>query len=190
MKELTQMVVVLTLICAVCGFALSGLRDSTAERIQTQILLNVQGPKVKQVLEGSENDLIQDRRTLMVKGQPLTVFVGKKGGKPWAVAFEAAGKGFGGAISVMTGYRLDSNALTGIQVVSHKETPGIGSRVTEPLFTDQFKGLDLPMVLPPGQCPKGIDAISGATYSTGGVCAAIATSLPIYTEVKKQVVGP
>ena len=62
MKEVTQMIVVLTLICTVCGFALSGIRNLTAERIEYQVLTNVQGPKVKLVLEGSDNDLITDRK--------------------------------------------------------------------------------------------------------------------------------
>ena len=66
MKEIAQMIIVLSLISTLCGVALSGLRNMTAERIENQVLMNVQGPKVKRVLEGSENDLIADRKKITI----------------------------------------------------------------------------------------------------------------------------
>lgn len=191
MKEVTQMIVVLTLICTVCGVALSGLLEVTAERIENQVLINVQGPGVKIVLEGSENDLIADRKKIKINGEEVLLFVGKKDGKPWAIAYETLGNGFGGSMTVMVGYDTDQKTLTGIQVVSHKETPGIGSRVTEDQFTQGFKGLSIEIEDP---SPKGIrgevDAVAGATYSSGGVYEAIAKSLQIYPEVIKQSLAP
>ncbi len=69
MKEIVQMIVFLSVICTVCGVALSGLRNYTAERIENQVLINVQGPKVKKVLAGAENDLIADRKNITVDGK-------------------------------------------------------------------------------------------------------------------------
>jgi electron transport complex protein RnfG len=187
MKEVVKMAIVLTLICTVCGAALSGIRNATAERIEYQVLMNVQGPKVKKVLEGSDNDLIQDRKKIEINGEELLLFVGKKGGKPWAIAFETMGNGYGGDIKVMVGYNIEKKDLTGLQVVSHKETPGLGSRVTEDPFTSRFKGLKLNLEFPgDGQCPSSVDAISGATYSSRGVCEALKKSLEIYPNVIKQ----
>ena len=57
MKEIIQMIVVLSLISGVCALALSGFRAATAERIEDQVLQNVQGPKVKLVLDKAENDI-------------------------------------------------------------------------------------------------------------------------------------
>lgn len=191
MKEVTKMIVVLTLICTVCGVALSGLLEVFAARIENQVLINVQGPGVKIVLEGSENDLIADRKKIKINGEEILLFVGKKDGKPWAIAYETLGNGFGGPLTVMVGYDTDQKTLTGMQVVSHKETPGIGSRVTEDQFTQGFKGLSIEIEDP---SPKGIqgkvDAVTGATYSSGGVYEAIAKSLQIYPEVIKQSLAP
>ena len=78
MKEATQMIVVLVLICTLCGIALSGFREMTAERIENQVLINVQGPGVKRVLEGSQNDLIADRKKIKIDGQEILLFMGKK----------------------------------------------------------------------------------------------------------------
>jgi electron transport complex protein RnfG len=189
MKEIVQMIVVLSLICTVCGIALSGYRDMTEERIENQVLMNVQGPKVKIVLDGAENDLIADRKKVTVKDKQLMLFIGKKEGKDWAVAFETVGKGFGGDLKVMVGYDIKQNNLTGLQVISHKETPGIGSRVTESQFTGRFQGLPIDIKIAPNQCPDEIDAISGATYSSKGVCEALRKSFELYPEVRKQVLA-
>ena len=189
MKEIVQMIVVLSLICTVCGLALSGYRDMTAERIENQVLMNVQGPKVKLVLEGAENNLIADRKKLSVNDEQLLLFIGKKQGKDWALAYETVGQGFGGDLKVMVGYDIVQNNLTGIQIISHKETPGVGSRVTKNQFTKQFKGLNVDIDIAPNQCPDEIDAISGATYSSKGVCDAIRKSIALYPEIKKQAMA-
>ena len=191
MKEITQMIVVLTLICTVCGVALSGLRNMVADRIEYQILMNVQGPKVKRVLDGSDNDLINDYKNITVNDENFLLFTGKKEGKPWAIAYETLGTGFGGEIKVMVGYDLDTDKITGIQVISHKETPGIGAKVTEDQFTKRFRGLDIGIsVGAKGEkCPGTIDAITGATYSSHGVCEAVQKNIELYPEIKKQALA-
>ncbi len=187
MRESVQMVLVLFAICTVCGAALSGIRKATAERIEYQVLMNVQGPKVKKVLEGSENDLISDRVKLVVKGQELLLFIGKKDGRPWAIAYETTGRGFGGDIKLMVGYDLREDKLAGIEVVSHKETPGVGARVTEDQFKTQFKGREIDAKFFIKNEGGEVDAVSGATISSRGVCEAIRKSIALYPEVKKRV---
>jgi electron transport complex protein RnfG len=190
MKEVTQMIVVLSVICAVCGLALSGVRAMTEERIEYQVLTNVQGPKVKLVLEGAENDLITDRKKIKVNNEEILLFIGNKQGKPWAIAYETIGNGFGGDLKVMVGYDLGQRKLTGIQVISHKETPGLGSRVTEDQFTQRFRGLSLDAKFSPKNDGGDIDAVTGATYSSRGVCEAIQNSIELYPEIKALALKP
>ncbi len=187
MREIIRMIVVLTVISTVCGLVLSGYRRLTAERIEQQVLMNVQGPRVEVVLQGADNDLIADRKKIQINGKDLLVFIGKKKGGPYAVAYETVGKGFGGDIKVMVGYDLDLNTLTGVQIISHKETPGVGSRVEGRQFTRRFRGLHVNTDVPPNQCPEEIDAISGATYSSLGVCEALRKSLALLPKVKKRL---
>ena len=187
MKEIIQMIVVLSLISGVCALALSGFRAATAERIEDQVLQNVQGPKVKLVLDKAENDIINDRKTISVNGEDVLLFVGKKGTETWAIAYESKGGGFGGDIKVMVGYDIGNDTLTGIQVISHKETPGIGSKIAEDQFTKSFKGLTTSTRFTTKPQGGDVDAISGATYSARGVCEAIRNSVEIYPQVKKQM---
>ncbi len=180
---------VLTLICAVCGAALSGIQRMTAERIVQQTLLFVQGPNVKVVLEGAENDLIADRKNMQIDGEELLLFVGKKNDKPWAVAYETTASGFGGDLTIMVGYDLEQDKLTGLKVGKNSETAGVGSRVTEDPFTRQFKGLDIDLEFTGGPCPTGVDAVSGATVSSTAVCKALKQSVALYPKVKEADLG-
>ncbi len=102
-KEYVKMIVTLTLIATVCGFLLTAVKTVTQTKIEEQILVNVKGPALKKVLRQSTNDPIENRMDVNVDGISHTVFIGKKGEKIWAIAYESEGKGFGGKIGVMIG---------------------------------------------------------------------------------------
>ena len=77
--------------------------------------------------------------------------------------------GFGGPIEVQTGLDLDCT-ITGISVGGAKfsETPGVGARTKNPEFQAQFAGVSIPV-----QPGNNVDAITGATVSSGAVCSAV-----------------
>ncbi|MCF8042549.1 MAG: RnfABCDGE type electron transport complex subunit G [Desulfarculaceae bacterium] len=175
MRDILKMLVVLTVICAASGFLLALVHDVTKDPIEYSRLKFVKEPAVKAVLSGYQNDPIKDRLSILVgkdkKGKPvnLIVFPAKKDGKTFAVAFESTGSGYHGDIGVMLGVDLASKKLTGMSIVSHTETPGLGARIIEPSFTDSFKGKPMDKELATGD----INALSGATLSTKGVVAAV-----------------
>ena len=72
--------------------------------------------------------------------------------------------------------------LTGIAIMKQSETPGIGSRVTEPAFTDQFKKVTV-------DNPTAVDGVSGASYSTKGVFAAVDEAVKFYKDNKKDILA-
>jgi len=187
MKQYIKMVVVLTAIATVCGFMLATVKSVTELKIEEQILVNVKGPAVKNVLSTSTNDVLQDRRDIMVEGKKITVFVGKKEGKPWALSIESKGAGFGGDIGVMVGFNLQTDTLTGIGILTHQETPGLGARITESAFTSNFNDKALTAVFKVKKDDGEIDAVSGATNSSRGVCDAVNKCIALYPKVKKQV---
>ena len=128
---------------------------------------------MKVVLEGAENDLIADSKTIEVDGEEFLLFVGKKNDEPWAVAYETTASGFAGDVTIMVGYDLEQGKFTGLKVGVNQETAGIGSRVTEDQFTKQFKGLDIALEFTDAPCPNEVDAVSGATVSSTPVCSAL-----------------
>jgi electron transport complex protein RnfG len=185
MRNIIRMVVVLTLICAASGLTLSLVDRVTEEPIEYQIIKFVKEPAVKEVLTGYDNDPVLDREKIRIGtdelGNPLDilVFPAKKHGETFAVALEGVGKGFHGPIGVMVGVNKEGK-LTGIAITTQSETPGIGSKVTEPSFTDRFKGLST-------QREIKVDAISGATYSSRGVLSAVDQAVGYVNKFKKEM---
>jgi electron transport complex protein RnfG len=76
----------------------------------------------------------------------------------------------------------------GVAVTTHSESPGLGARAkTDPSFVEQFRGLpvtELPKVKADG---GKIDAISGATVTSRGVCATVAHAMEIYKRLKTTI---
>ena len=90
-------------------------------------------------------------------------------------AFMTDGKGYGGKIGILVG--LETNrALRGIRVISHQETPGLGSKITDIGFLDQFVGL-VPAQLALARDGGAVDAITGATISSRAVAEGISAGL-------------
>ena len=116
--------------------------------MKRKLLKYVQEPSIMAVLSGYDNDPIKDRVVMEMgkdeKGKPVqkTIFTAKKNGEIIAVAFGEAATGYNGPIEVMVGIDTEGR-LTGIGIMTHAETPGLGARVEEADFRDQFVGLEL-----------------------------------------------
>ena len=87
----------------------------------------------------------------------------------------------------MIGLQSDLNKITSIEILNQTETPGLGTRVTEPPYKDQYIGL---ITVPKIEWVKGkppskineIQAITGATISSKSVVAIVNDGV---TELKK-----
>jgi electron transport complex protein RnfG len=188
-KEYIKMVLVLSLIAMVCGFLLSAVKILTHEKIEEQILVNIKGPAIKNVLNQSTNNPIEDRIEIEYNGIPHTVFIGKKDNAVWGIAFESEGTGFGGSIGVMIGIDIAKSSLSGIGILTHQETPGLGARISETVFTDKFKGRSISDTFKVKKDDGSIDAISGATNSSRGVCSAVEKGMDLYSKIKEEILA-
>ncbi|WP_245802461.1 RnfABCDGE type electron transport complex subunit G [Desulfacinum hydrothermale] len=187
------MVVVLTAICGTSGLVLSYVNEATKAPREYQLLKFVKGPSLKVVLpEGYDNDPITDKIQVKLgtdeKGQPILkdVFPAKKDGKIVAFAYDATASGYHGPVSLMIGFAPDGT-LTGVSVMTHSETPGLGARITEPAFTRQFaklKGLDQVKLSTQG---GRIDAVSGATISSTAAVTAVQEAIKLFPKIKEEV---
>ena len=86
-------------------------------------------------------------------------------------AFMAVGKGYGGDIDILIGLNKDKT-IKGIEIIKQTETAGMGVKITEKEFTDQFGNRTLNEI---GLKRSGgqIDAITGATKSSRAVTSAV-----------------
>lgn len=189
MRELIKMVVVLTVLTAVSGGLLAGVRAATKDRIELQVLNFVQGPVLKQLFKKASNDMIADRFTVLDGESEVTIFPVKEDGKLRYVAFSAMGKGgFGGDVGLMVGVDVATGTIAGAGVTTHSETPGIGSRAkSEPDLVNRFVGLPVTQEFKVKSAGGQIDAISGATVTSGAVCNAATSAGQLYGRLESEI---
>ena len=183
-----KMVVVLTVLSAFSGGLLAALRDGTQERIDYQKLKFVQGPAIREILDGSSNDPIVDRFSIDDNGVERRFFIGKFDGKASAVAFESFGGGYGGDLGVMIGIDTGEDKIISVRVTTHSETPGVGALAKTKLdFVSQFN--DQPLDESYKVKPDGgqVDALSGATLTSRGVSSALTDASKIYRQLKPKI---
>ena len=155
----------------------------TNQRVKLQkIILQVLGmPEGK---GASDMDVVQtfEARVKRVEVKEKDLYVGyEKDGKTISgYAFPVGGPGFWGPIFGMVAVDPNASKILGIAFYRHSETPGLGARMTEDWFTEQFIGLPLYPVeedkkifylraAGPKKGPNELDAITGATGTSRGI---------------------
>ncbi|MDY6066045.1 MAG: FMN-binding protein [Finegoldia sp.] len=93
-------------------------------------------------------------------------------GKEVAFAIPVEGPGLWGPIEGYVGISGDFKKLTGIEFTEQQETPGLGGRITEDEYKEQYRGLEIDgrsegsYVANKPASDGNIDAISGATQTS------------------------
>jgi electron transport complex protein RnfG len=91
-------------------------------------------------------------------------------------------KGYGGNVEVMTGVTVDGK-VTGISILSHSETPGLGAKAkTDDGWRAQFVDKIMDITVSKDQAgDNSIDAITGATITSKAVVAAVNEAIALAT---------
>ncbi len=180
MKTTLKLIVTLTLICVVAAVALSFVHQITLKPIAHQKRLE-KVRALKKVLPAYDNH--PDKDILKVEGDKgeIEVNLAQKKGKLIAVAFKVVShKGYGGNIDILMGVDMQGK-ITGIEILSMAETPGLGARIKEPAFKNQFVGRTLKNTRWAVKKDGGdIDQITGATISPRAVTDALHHGLELF----------
>ncbi len=84
----------------------------------------------------------------------------------------STGPGLWGEITCTIGFDQEIQSFLGIEIIDQNETPGLGGRIGEPWFKEQFKGKIPPLsTVPEGEktTENEFQAITGASYSTKAI---------------------
>lgn len=188
MREMMNMILVLTVLTAFSGGLLATVQSGTAVQIENQVLKFQKAPAIAEIFPDATNDPLSERFNIPTDAGELQIFPGILADGSKAIAFETKGVGFGGPIGLMVGINLGTDQIIKARVTTHAETPGIGSRAkTDLSFVGQFtgKGLDANFAL------KGnngeIDAMSGATVTSKGVSIAAIQAKELYQRLKPEI---
>ena len=178
-KDIFVPAVTLLVICLVVSALLAGTNALTKEPI-------------------AENSLKKSQEAMQSVCPDAVSFEGAKGieievykaldanGEIIGCAIPVAAKGYGGDVSVMVGISaVDGGMVTGVEILSHSETPGLGANATSEDFRNQFK--DNPSLHGFSVVKDGtggsegrIDAITGATITSNAVTNAVNEALSVY----------
>lgn len=198
-STLLNMVVVLTAFTVITGAALGFTYKVTKEPI-AQAEKASREAAIKKVTPEFNNSPIEDCYEYVLnegtKDQlTMTVYPAKWDGEQKGIAVETLTKnGFGGEVKMMVGFDNEGNILN-YQVLSHAETPGLGSKMQE-WFSNTDK---------PGQCIIGrnagqtnltvskdggdIDAITAATISSRAFLEMVRSAYAVLTQCCDATTG-
>ncbi len=185
MKEVVRLIVVLTAVCSLAGFSLAYVNEKTKEARAYQDRLKLLN-SLNAVLP--EHDNQPDRDAVEVSG--TTYYISKLKGSVNGVAFETSSdKGYSGEIRIMVGIE-PAGKIISVAVTDQKETPGLGAKITEGWFLNQYRGKSLQNAKWKVKKDGGdFEAISGATISPRAVTDAVRKGLEAYEQHKAEILG-
>jgi electron transport complex protein RnfG len=169
-----NMVLSLTLISLGAAACLGFVYEYTKKPIELSNL-NKKLDAIRQVVPEFNNDPNAEMYRLPTgNGDSLDIYPAKKDNELVGYAVNTySDKGFSGRISIMTGFKPDGSIIN-ISVLSQKETPGLGTKMTEPGFKDQFNGKNpSEYILKVKKDGGPVDAITAATISSRAFCDAV-----------------
>ncbi len=96
-------------------------------------------------------------------------------------------EGYGDTIRLMVGI-YDDGTLSGIDIISHTETPGLGNKADESPFKEQFiqKEAVILTLTKGDKSGQNIDAISGATITSSAVVNAVNEAIDYYNSYLQE----
>lgn len=181
MKQEIRYVVVLTLISVVAAALLAVVNQVTAEPIaqaRRQKVLNA----LEKVLPKFDNE--PDQEVIEVDGSKI--YPAKQGGQLVGVAIQVTDpKGYAGDVTFMVGLKGDpaSPTVVDYDLLSHKETPGLGTKLADDAFRGQFRDLAFTGELQVVNDGGTIDAITGATISSRCATNSVNKAVLLYRDL-------
>ena len=163
MKEKIMPPLVLTLICVITSALLVAAYNITYVDT-TGVITDELASGLTEIYGGSDG-------FDMLMNDDGTVKTYDGAGRDWDLSRKKGG------LHLLIGFD-ESGSICGISVISIGETPGLGTKVQNKDFLDKFKGISSE--------DYQVDNITGATYSSKGMKAAVNTALEAYSQMKGE----
>jgi len=178
----TNMVLTLVIITGVASFALGSIYNITKEPIE-KAKREKQERAIREVIP--EFDNLESQKVLADGGDSLAIFLGYAGEEVVGTAVSSySDNGYDPTrIIVMVGF-LPDLTIHNTVVIQQKETPGLGTKMNDPAWKNQFNGKN-PDVFNLNMKKDGgdVDAITAATISSRAFSDAISRA---YEALKNQ----
>ncbi len=177
-------VIILVLIAVFAGIALSSVYLGTKERI-AEVKRQELKSALKKVMPFLKDSYKEE--SYLYENENITIYKVEKNGKLQGVAMKlTTSQGFSGNITFLLGVDKEGK-VTGLYILEHKETPGLGTKATEKKWWGQFldkslKNFNFKVKKDGGD----VDAITAATITSRAVSGGIEKGLKIFDKYKKE----
>lgn len=173
MRNTVKLGVVLLVVCAISGGVLSYVHGITSKIIDAR-KAEEQARSMQIVLPQAQDfAAIESSELAGFKAEPKftdveEAYIGSAAGEVKGLVVKVAPSGYGGKIVMLVGIGSD-NAVSGLEILSHSETPGLGAEVTKADWRAQFIGKGASGTLAVTKDGGEIAAVSSATISSRAV---------------------
>ncbi len=184
MKNILIPALALFLTTAISTALLGIARDFTAAPIEMQR---------KKTQEKAMNEVLPDASafteiSFSPTGSITRIFEGEKDGAVTGYVVELSPSGYGGEINMVVGISKENDLVSGMRILNHSETPGLGALAAEKNFYTRFNGKKLSPLTVVKTSPSAdneIEAITASTITSRAVTNAVNEAIEWYTEAVK-----
>lgn len=168
------MLLSLLVITLISGFSLGYVNDLTVgPKAQAKLAKKISALKL--ILPTFDNNPVEDVKKVTAEtvSDSIEIYPAYlKDGYVGAAIIGSTDKGFSGLVKIMVGFKPNGD-IENMVVLEQKETPGLGTKMTEDKFLQQFKGVNFSTFKLKVKKDGGdVDALTGATISSRAFCDA------------------
>ncbi|ABR48439.1 electron transport complex, RnfABCDGE type, G subunit [Alkaliphilus metalliredigens QYMF] len=177
MREIIKLALILLLITSIAAFVLGITNDVTKVIIQERAIEEMMESIQALLPETEEVEMVEDE-SVLTRDNINLVYRATAGGNVVGYAIQTTPQGYDGSVEVLVGIAAEGQ-VTGVVIGAHTETPGLGTKIQEPNFLEQFEG----------QGTEGevqVDGISGATASSNAVVRGVNSAATVFEEELKN----
>ncbi len=184
MKKMTPKAILvpalaLLIICLVATTLLAGTNLITKDKIAQNAVEKENASRMVVLPEASDFSEVKTLESEITYCEALA-----EDGTKIGYVFTSGAKGYGGTVGVMIGVDNDG-VITGIEILSHAETPGLGANATGEAFKSRFNGKSGELTVDKNSNDgQNIQAITAATITSKAVVSAVNAALAEFEAIK------
>ena len=179
LKDILVPTIALLLICLVATTLLAGTNMITAEKIAANAVEKENSSRMVVLPAASDFSEVTTLESGITYCEALT-----EDGEKIGYVFTSGAKGYGGTVGIMIGIDLDG-VITGLEILSHAETPGLGANATGEAFKSRFSGKSGILTVDKNSNDgQNIQAITAATITSKAVVSAVNAALSEFEAIK------
>ncbi|MBN2190307.1 MAG: RnfABCDGE type electron transport complex subunit G [Candidatus Aureabacteria bacterium] len=176
MKNGLKITLTLSIVCLIAGLCLGAVYKQSRPSIEARQKADEE-KRLKEIFPEADN--FEEKSGNLPKIVEK-YFLVKQKGKLLGYVFICSNYGYSSDIELMIGVDGKGN-IAGVKVLSQSETPGLGTRIENPGFINQFKGWNYDSY----QSGKvKFDSITGCTISSKAALNEIVSALDLWKSVK------